>query len=60
MKQTANPYIGCDVGNMMEERMVLMEIYDSLDETDSADTDRQKALADRIALINQAVKLAFA
>ena len=60
MKQITNPYIGCDVGNMMEERMVLMEMYDSLDETDSADAAQQKTLADRIALIDQAAKLAFA
>ena len=60
MKQTANPYIGCDYGNMMEERMVLMEIYDSLDETDSEDANRQAELGKRIAMINEAAKLLFA
>lgn len=55
-----NPYIGADFGNMMEERMVLMEIYDSLDETDSEDAKRQAELGKRIAMINEAAKLLFA
>jgi hypothetical protein len=49
-----NPYIGDDVGNMMEERMVLQEIADS--ETGEA---KAKLLA-RVALIDEALKLAFA
>lgn len=60
MKQIANPYIGCDYGNMMEERMVLVEIYDSLDETDSEDAIRQAELGKRIAMIDEAAKLLFA
>lgn len=60
MKQIANPYIGCDYGNMMEERMVLVEIYDSLDETDSEDAMRQAELGKRIVMIDEAAKLLFA
>ena len=55
-----NPYIGADVGNMMEERMVLVEIYDSLDETYSEDAKRQAELGKRIAMIDEATRLAFA
>ncbi len=50
----ANPYIGADVGNMMEERMVLEEIADS--ETGEA---KQKLL-ERISLIDAAVQAAYA
>jgi len=50
----ANPYLGADVGNMMEERMVLEEIADS--ETGEA---KQKLL-ERISLIDEAVKAAYA
>jgi hypothetical protein len=60
MVQNVNPYIGCDLGNMMEERMVLIEMYDSLDETNSEDTKRQTELANRIRMIDEAAKLAFA
>ena len=49
-----NPYIGTDIGNMMEERMVLNEMADS--ETGEA---KQK-LIERIALIDAAVKAAYA
>ncbi len=56
----ANPYIGADVGNMMEERMILMEMYDSLDETNPNHTAEQKGLADKIKLIDEAVKAAYA
>ena len=47
-----------DVGNMMEERMVLIEMYDSLDETSEDDVAEQTALAKRIKLIDEAVALA--
>lgn len=49
-----NPYIGADVGNMMEERMVLEEMacYETGDV-------KAKLLA-TIALIDEALKLAFA
>ena len=50
----ANPYIGADVGNMMEERMVLQEIADS-----ETGDEKAKLLA-RIALIDEATKLAMA
>jgi hypothetical protein len=50
----ANPYIGGDVGNMMEERMVLQEIADS----ETGDTKQN--LLERIALIDAAVKAAYA
>lgn len=50
----ANPYIGADVGNMMEERMVLEEIADS--ETGEA---KQKLL-ERISMIDAAVQAAYA
>lgn len=53
-----NPYVGADVGNMMEERMVLTEMYDSLDETSEDDVEEQEALAKRIKLIDEAVALA--
>ncbi len=50
----ANPYIGADVGNMMEERMVLEEMSDS-------ETGEAKAkLLSRIAMIDAAVKAAYA
>ena len=50
----ANPYIGADVGNMMEERMVLEEMSDS-------ETGEAKAkLLSRIAMIDEAVKAAYA
>ena len=52
--KSANPYIGADVGNMMEERMVLNEMADS--ETGEA---KQK-LIERSALIDAAVKAAYA
>jgi hypothetical protein len=50
----ANPYMGADVGNMMEERMVLAEVADS--ETG----EHKQKLLDRIALIDEAVKAACA
>lgn len=50
----ANPYLGADVGNMMEERMVLEEIADS--ETGEA---KQKLL-ERISMIDAAVQAAYA
>ncbi len=53
-----NPYIGADVGNMMEERMVLTEIYDSLDETNSDHAAELAGIAKRLRMIEEAVALA--
>ncbi len=50
----ANPYIGADYGNMMEERMVLDEIV-----SNQPNSDNTKLLA-RIAMIDEAAKLALA
>lgn len=47
----ANPYIGCDYGNLMEERMVLDEMVDYTDDHAlAADYNR------RISMIDEAVK----
>ncbi|NBO27376.1 MAG: hypothetical protein EBU96_11440 [Actinobacteria bacterium] len=54
----ANPYIGADVGNMMEERMVLSEMYDSLDETNSDDAAELAGIAKKLRMIEEAVALA--
>jgi hypothetical protein len=49
-EQPANPYIGCDVGNMMEERMVLAEMNPNdprLAAIDEAAMMAMDAVADR-------------
>ena len=58
VKKTTNPYVGADVGNMMEERMVLMEMYDSLDETDTQDAKEQEEIQKRLHWIDEAVNIA--
>ena len=49
-----NPYVGCDVGNMMEERMVLDEQLGYI----AKDTPSYLELVNRIRLIDEAVALA--
>lgn len=58
VKKTTNPYVGMDVGNMMEERMVLAEMYDSLDETNSDDFKQQEEIQKRLHWIDEAVNIA--
>lgn len=50
----ANPYIGADVGNMMEERMVLEEIVAN------QSTEDNTKLIERIKMIDEAVQAAYA
>lgn len=49
-----NPYIGADVGNMMEERMVLEEM------TCYVTGEAKQKLLERIEMIDEATSLAFA
>lgn len=60
----ANPYIGADVGNMMEERMILEEQLSAFQEGAMGDGPEQdKAMEEldrRIKLIDEAVKVAYA
>lgn len=63
MAQAAdNPYIGADIGNLMEERMVLLEQLDACQQdayTDPEGAEREAELiAARLRQINEAVRQA--
>lgn len=57
-----NPYIGCDVGNMLEEQMILSEELDAYQEGAMGDGPEQHRITEdlcrRIGMIREAVALA--
>lgn len=60
----ANPYMGADVGNMLEEQLILGEQLSAFQEGAMGDGPEQdkamEELSRRIALIDEAVKAAYA